>query len=123
LGEAFQLRDDVLGSFGDPALTGKDRDTDIREGKRTTLVAKAIEMSDPPGARLLEGRLGAPDLTEPEVEDIRETIRTSGALAETIALIGSLAAQAKEAIPGLIAPADVAAEMAALADLVALREA
>ena len=43
LGEAFQLRDDVLGVFGDPAQTGKPAGDDLREGKRTFLVAAAFE--------------------------------------------------------------------------------
>ena len=43
LGEAFQLRDDVLGVFGDPEQTGKPAGDDLREGKRTYLVAAAME--------------------------------------------------------------------------------
>ena len=46
LGEAFQLRDDVLGVFGDPAVTGKPAGDDLREGKRTALVAMALEAAD-----------------------------------------------------------------------------
>src|SRR5215475_10788135 len=42
LGEAFQLRDDILGVFGDPAVTGKPAGDDMREGKRTVLVAYAV---------------------------------------------------------------------------------
>ena len=54
LGEAFQLRDDVLGVFGDPAVTGKSADDDLREGKQTLLIALAEEAADdgrPPAAR------------------------------------------------------------------------
>ena len=47
LGEAFQLRDDVLGVFGDPAETGKPAGDDLREGKRTVLVATAVERATP----------------------------------------------------------------------------
>ena len=46
LGEAFQLRDDVLGVFGDPAVTGKPAGDDLREGKRTALVAMALEAAE-----------------------------------------------------------------------------
>ena len=51
LGEAFQLRDDVLGVFGDPAVTGKSADDDLREGKQTLLVALAEEAADDAGRR------------------------------------------------------------------------
>jgi geranylgeranyl diphosphate synthase type I len=57
LGEAFQLRDDVLGVFGDPAVTGKPAGDDLREGKRTVLVARAHELADDAGRELLTDRL------------------------------------------------------------------
>ena len=47
LGEAFQLRDDVLGVFGDPATTGKPAGDDLREGKRTVLVALTLRAAAP----------------------------------------------------------------------------
>ena len=58
LGEAFQLRDDVLGVFGDPAVTGKSADDDLREGKQTLLVALAEERADDAGRTLLNRLLG-----------------------------------------------------------------
>jgi hypothetical protein len=89
LGEAFQLRDDVLGTFGDPSVTGKDGDTDVLQGKRTVLVAKAWQLGSAEVRRLIAERLGREDLTPAEVEEVRSAIRSSGALAETIALIES----------------------------------
>ncbi|PWR14338.1 polyprenyl synthetase [Micromonospora acroterricola] len=83
LGEAFQLRDDVLGVFGDPAQTGKPAGDDLREGKRTYLVAAALEATDDAGRELLLGRLGDPDLDEQGVARLREMISASGALART----------------------------------------
>jgi geranylgeranyl diphosphate synthase type I len=83
LGEAFQLRDDVLGVFGDPAQTGKPAGDDLREGKRTYLVAAAVEAADEAGRELLLGRLGDPALDEAGVARLRELISTSGALART----------------------------------------
>jgi geranylgeranyl diphosphate synthase type I len=123
LGEAFQLRDDVLGTFGDPVFTGKDRDGDIREGKRTTLVAKAWRLSTRKGRRLLADGLGRDDLTGDEVEVIRGVIRGSGALAETIELIEGLAARARRALRAGPFPEDAARALSGLADLVALRDA
>ncbi|MEV4822823.1 polyprenyl synthetase family protein [Micromonospora sp. NPDC049274] len=83
LGEAFQLRDDVLGVFGDPAQTGKPAGDDLREGKRTYLVAAAVEATDDAGRELLLGRLGDPNLDEQGVGQLRELIDASGALART----------------------------------------
>jgi geranylgeranyl diphosphate synthase type I len=123
LGEAFQLRDDVLGTFGDPAVTGKDRDSDIREGKQTTLVVKAGELAGPDARRLLTDRLGRSDLDARDVEEIRDLLRASGALAETIALIGTLAARAKAALEGLLVTDEARSALSSLADLVALRDA
>ena len=123
LGEAFQLRDDVLGTFGDPSVTGKDRDTDIVEGKRTVLVAKAWQLGSPEVRRTLSERLGRPDLSADEVDEVREALRTSGALAETIALIDSLAGSAKAALSGAAFEGEVVRALEALADVVAVREA
>src|SRR6185436_14279074 len=68
LGEACQLRDDVLGSFGDSAVTGKPVGDDLREGKPTPMLAIAVEQvgADPAAIALLD-RVGAPDLTSDEV--------------------------------------------------------
>src|SRR5207302_6011875 len=62
LGEAFQLRDDLLGVFGDPRLTGKPAGDDLREGKRTVLVAYASEHADDTQLAVLRERVGDPDL-------------------------------------------------------------
>ena len=83
LGVAFQLRDDVLGVFGDPAVTGKPSGDDLRSGKRTVLLAEAIELadeSDPLAANLLRTSIGAA-LTDPQVAELREVIESVGALA------------------------------------------
>jgi len=123
LGEAFQLRDDVLGTFGDPAVTGKDRDTDIREGKQTALVAKARRLGgEGPSGAVLD-RLGRPDLSADEIEGIRRAIRESGAVAETVGLIDSLAAKAVAALDDAPIAPEVASALRSLADLVALRNA
>ncbi|MFG1950940.1 polyprenyl synthetase family protein [Micromonospora sp. NPDC048830] len=90
LGEAFQLRDDVLGVFGDPAQTGKPAGDDLREGKRTYLVAAAVEASDDAGRELLLGRLGDQGLDEDGVTRLRELIASTGALARTEERIATL---------------------------------
>jgi geranylgeranyl diphosphate synthase type I len=119
LGVAFQLRDDVLGVFGDPSRTGKDRDGDLREGKRTVLVAKARAMTTEPDRAFLDAELGRPDV---DAERVRAVLRDSGALDATLALIDELAGDAKAALdPDAIARPAVAPLME-LADLVAARD-
>lgn len=87
LGEAFQLRDDVLGVFGDPSETGKPAGDDLREGKRTVLVATALERSTVEQAAVLRHHLGDPALDLAGVEALRSVIRETGALEHTEVLI------------------------------------
>ena len=103
LGEAFQLRDDVLGVFGDPALTGKPAGDDLREGKRTYLVAAAVEATGP---ALFDELLGDPDLDADGIARLREAIVSSGALERTEWRIAELTTAALEALDG----ADLAGE-------------
>ncbi|QGG41100.1 polyprenyl synthetase family protein [Aeromicrobium yanjiei] len=97
LGEAFQLRDDVLGVFGDPAVTGKPAGDDLREGKRTVLIARAYELTDAAGHEVLRERLGTSDGVGP----VADLIRTCGALAAVEADITRLEEQADAAIDAL----------------------
>ncbi|MFW3170716.1 polyprenyl synthetase family protein [Geodermatophilus sp. CPCC 206100] len=79
LGEAFQLRDDVLGVFGDPAVTGKSADDDLREGKQTLLIALTEEATDAAGRRLLAEHLGNPDAAADDLDALRALIEGTGA--------------------------------------------
>jgi geranylgeranyl diphosphate synthase type I len=90
LGEAFQLRDDVLGVFGDPSETGKPAGDDLREGKRTVLIAIAVERSTPAQASVIRRHLGDPGLDATGVAALREIITATGALDHTERLIGEL---------------------------------
>jgi len=87
LGEAFQLRDDVLGVFGDPAETGKPAGDDLREGKRTVLVETTLQLAAPIDAALLRRQLGDPHLDEAGINALREVIGSSGALGHVEQLI------------------------------------
>jgi geranylgeranyl diphosphate synthase type I len=117
LGEAFQLRDDVLGVFGDPARTGKPAGDDLREGKRTYLVAGAFAGAAAADAEWLRRGLGDPDLDDAGVERLRQIIIDSGALARTERRITELtdAALAALAAAGLAEPAGGALVELALA--------
>ena len=120
LGEAFQLRDDVLGVFGDPAVTGKDRDSDLREGKRTLLVARAIAASGPDDRAFLKARLGRPDLEEEELERARTILQS--ARGSVVALIEDLAAAARAALRTDAMHPEAAGLLDELSGLVASRD-
>ena len=83
LGRAFQFRDDVLGVFGEPDVTGKPAGDDLREGKRTVLVAHALQLASETAKERLTGLLGSPELDAADVATAREIIVGSGALAAT----------------------------------------
>jgi geranylgeranyl diphosphate synthase type I len=82
IGEAFQLRDDVLGVFGDEQVTGKPAGDDLREGKRTVLLARAHAAADDSQLAVLEGLVGDPGLDLAQVERLRAVITETGALHE-----------------------------------------
>jgi geranylgeranyl diphosphate synthase, type I len=106
LGEAFQLRDDVLGVFGDPAVTGKPAGDDLREGKRTFLVAAAFDTADEAAARVLRAGLGDPALDEAGIVRLREIIAGTGALERTEARITELTGSALAALHSVDLAAD-----------------
>jgi geranylgeranyl diphosphate synthase type I len=97
LGEAFQLRDDVLGAFGEEAVTGKPVGDDLREGKPTPLLAAAVARARGRDAALL-GRIGARDLDADEVAALQALFVDTGALAAIEADIDRLTATAIEAV-------------------------
>jgi len=137
-GLAFQLRDDVLGLFGEPDVTGKGAIEDLREGKQTLLVLRALELADDAGRSELErmlrhdhqdgydehgdGRLGDGFAGWPDdgaVERCREIVSASGALASVEALIAAQVAIADDAVAALEPP--VADALAGLARLLTAR--
>ncbi|QAY71303.1 polyprenyl synthetase family protein [Xylanimonas protaetiae] len=106
LGEAFQLRDDLLGVFGDPEVTGKPAGDDLREGKRTVLAARTMARGDAAQRTLLTERLGDPHLSDGEVAALREAVVASGAVDGVETLIDELAKDAtvRLAAADLVAP-------------------
>ncbi len=94
VGRAFQLRDDVLGVFGDAEVTGKPAGDDLREGKLTALLAHALHLAGEQEATVLAGLAGRRDLTDAEVSQARRIITGSGALATVEAEIADTTAAA-----------------------------
>jgi len=89
LGEAFQMRDDVLGIFGSPALTGKPRGDDLAEHKATSVVAAAYELADPAQRRQLAELMSARKLADNDVARWQELIAATGAVERIESLIDS----------------------------------
>lgn len=98
LGVAFQLRDDMLGVFGDPDVTGKPAGDDIREGKRTVLIAVAMERLDDSSIRSLNDLLGERGLSPEQIESVRSTLVECGAHDEVERLITDYVSQALSAL-------------------------
>ncbi|MEJ2889019.1 polyprenyl synthetase family protein [Actinomycetospora aeridis] len=117
LGIAFQLRDDLLGVFGDPAVTGKPAGDDLREGKLTLLVALTRAHPDRATAAVVERTLGDPDLGADAVAAAREALHTLGVVDDVEARITELTASALDAVRGADAPALAPPAPERLADL------
>jgi geranylgeranyl diphosphate synthase type I len=100
LGEAFQIQDDILGLFGDEEKTGKPLGSDIKAGKRTFLVLKALENASPDQRTFMRGRLGSRRLEPGDLERIRGIVRDTGSLDYAVTLARELGAEAREALRG-----------------------
>jgi geranylgeranyl diphosphate synthase type I len=121
LGEAFQLRDDILGVYGDPARTGKPAGDDLREGKRTYLVAVALEAAGPAGREALRSGLGDPRLDEAGVTRLRMIIEETGALSRAERRIEELTCRALAALDGVWLDGEAAKVLGELADVATRR--
>jgi geranylgeranyl diphosphate synthase type I len=121
VGLAFQMRDDVLGLFGDPAATGKSALDDLREGKRTLLVLRALRLADDAQRSFLRSCLGDPHLDEERADQARRVVAATGALASIEALIEARHALAVAALAAVPDPARAA--LTELADLAICRTA
>ena len=122
LGEAFQLRDDVLGVFGDSNLTGKPVGDDLREGKPTLLLAVAHERADAAQLEIL-GRVGDPALVDDEIEALQQVLRATGSRATVEEHIADLAREAVTALDKLDLTSTTHDALVDLAAFVVAREA
>ncbi|KAB8196655.1 polyprenyl synthetase family protein [Nonomuraea phyllanthi] len=121
LGEAFQLRDDVLGTFGSESETGKSALDDLREGKHTVLFAHAVRKASPAQLRHLRRWHGNPELTEERAEEVREILRDTGALAEVEQMIEERVHEAVTALSAARMEPEAAKALTLMADRLAHR--
>ena len=122
LGMAFQLRDDILGVFGDPAVTGKPAGDDLREGKRTVLVAITREQLSPSVGALFDELLTSRDLSPEQIGFLQQTIKGGGALAKTEQMIEELGNEALANLESLTLGSEAKAALRQLALKVMNRE-
>jgi geranylgeranyl diphosphate synthase type I len=122
LGSAFQMRDDLLGVFGDPALTGKPVGDDLREGKLTPLLASATDLATGHQSELL-ARAGSPDLTDAEIAELQDLLVELGAVDEVERTIRRLVDEALTALRAAPIGADARDALEELAGIVAWRDA
>jgi geranylgeranyl diphosphate synthase, type I len=122
LGRAFQFRDDLLGVFGDPQVTGKPAGDDLREGKRTVLVAHAYAHAGDAGQKLLLQRLGDPALDDGGIGELQQVIVESGARDAVESLINEYYERALKALHDTEITEEGRAGLTALADAAVRRE-
>ncbi len=101
LGVAFQLRDDLLGVFGDPARTGKPAGNDLVAGKWTWLVENALSHGKPRHKRAIKAALGNPEATRAQLDDAHAALIDAGARDACEARITELRAQSEQALARL----------------------
>jgi geranylgeranyl diphosphate synthase type I len=122
LGEAFQLRDDLLGVFGDPARTGKPALDDLREGKPTVLMALTWERASARNRATLRALHGDPNLDEAGAAVLRDLIRATGAHSAVQRLVRTRTDQALAALATAPVPAHVRLALTELAERLGSRD-
>lgn len=101
VGEAFQLQDDLLGTFGDPEVTGKPVEADLKEGKVTFLIHHALALAPAADREAIAAALGRPDLDEDGARRVQRLIEASGARREVEAMIDLRLEDARAALDGV----------------------
>jgi geranylgeranyl diphosphate synthase type I len=121
LGEAFQLRDDLLGAFGNESQTGKPVGDDLREGKPTPLLAIACERARGDDLTLLS-LVGSAELSPADITAVQGVLTSTGAVAEIEATIDRLTRAAITAIESAPLVAEAGTALVELAEYVAWRD-
>lgn len=123
VGMAFQLRDDLLGVFGDPDVTGKPAGDDLREGKRTALIALAREQLSDDRRAELDAALGDRGLSPAAVGALQELIQDTGATERIERMISDCTEEAERALASANLDDRAAAGLRALAEAAITRSA
>lgn len=122
VGKAFQVYDDMLGLFGNKEKLGKPVDSDLKEGKRTLLILKAIENGDEEQKKTILDLLGKKDITESEVREIRQIVKDTGSYDYSRKLTVRLAEEGKEALNKDLIDPEIVDFLMGLADYIITRE-
>ncbi len=120
LGEAFQLRDDLLGTFGDASATGKPGD-DLRHGKGTALVAEARRSLSAAELARVEAVLGRADATDDAIALATRTLVDGGVKARVEARLDALVAESRRALEARCLTAEGREVLAAVGDKLSRR--
>ena len=123
LGRAFQVRDDLLGVFGEEALTGKSAASDLAEGKRTLLIAEAAQRLAPGDWQHLDARLGDGELDADEAARLRGLLEDCGARAAAERYVTEAVAEARAELTALSMPSVARERLHAVADELGQRRA
>ncbi|MER7937478.1 MULTISPECIES: polyprenyl synthetase family protein [unclassified Streptomyces] len=121
LGEAFQLRDDLLGLFGETERTGKANADDVRGRRPTALLAETWRLARAEDRERLGALLGRPDLGAEGLDAVREVMCRLGAPDRIEHMIGTRVVEALDALGSLPVPAPAAGALTALARSAAVR--
>jgi geranylgeranyl diphosphate synthase type I len=121
LGFAFQLRDDMLGVFGDEATTGKPAGDDLREGKRTVMLAFARQNANTATRAVFDELIGDPGLDADQISVLRATLHSTGAVDRTEELIALSRDESLDALRDLGVDAAVERELHTLVDAITVR--
>jgi geranylgeranyl diphosphate synthase type I len=120
LGDAFQMRDDMLGAFGDSSLTGKPVGGDFLEGKPTPMLARAYAIASASQLKILD-TIGTPGMSHDDVSAVQEVVSVTGAVAEMESLIVSLRDEAVTSLDAKQLRGDSYNALVELADAVTQR--
>jgi geranylgeranyl diphosphate synthase type I len=110
------MRDDLLGVFGEPSVTGKPAGDDLREGKRTVLLAYARRAADRSTVTMLDELVGDPSLETDQIDALRATLTATGAVDAVEDLIAKSRDRSLRALDELTLEASVDRELRGLVD-------
>lgn len=122
LGQAFQIQDDILGMFGTEEKIGKPVTSDIAEGKKTLLIIKAVEQGNKTQKGIIQKALGNPQVTEQDLEIVKNVVIDAGSLAHSQDLAKKLIEKAKKALSKVVLEKESRDYLLGIADYMLTRE-